>query len=97
MKRPTRNDDGYYHINGTKYKNLFGSRQQVWNGTSYKTAGLLLKKDLVFNKWGRIVSMKKHNTAKKEKRLEKFGYFANKGKFGFTRKAARRRRSNKKR
>ena len=38
------------------------------------------------NKWGRIVSSKKHKTAKKEKRLQKYGYFAEKGKFGYVKK-----------
>jgi hypothetical protein len=38
--------------------------------------------DLIMNKNGRIVSMKKHKTAKKEKRLVKHGYTAKKGKFG---------------
>jgi len=46
------------------------------------------------------VSKKKHLTAKKEKRLEKHGYFAKKGKFGFvkrkTRRATRKNKSNKK-
>ena len=66
MKRPSRSEDGAYHINGKKYNELFGSRQQVWNGTAYKTAGELTKKALMMNKWGRIVSSKKHKTAKKE-------------------------------
>jgi hypothetical protein len=35
------------------------------------------------NKWGRIVSEKKHKTAKKEMRLLKHGYGTQKGKFGF--------------
>jgi hypothetical protein len=35
------------------------------------------------NKEGRIVSVKKHNTAKKEKRLVKAGYGTKKGKFGW--------------
>jgi hypothetical protein len=35
------------------------------------------------NKWGRIVSKKKHATAKKEMRLKKYGYTAKKGKFGY--------------
>jgi len=35
------------------------------------------------NKNGRIVSKKKHFTAKKEKRLVKAGYTAKKGKFGY--------------
>jgi len=58
----------------------------VHNGTAYKTTGGLTIKDLVMNKWGRIVSADKHVTAKKEKRLEKAGYFAKKGKFGYVKK-----------
>jgi hypothetical protein len=91
MKRPHRNEDGTYHINGKKYKELFGSRIQVWNGTAYKTEGNLIKKDLMMNKWNRIVSAKKHRTAKKEKRLEKYGYFAKKGKFGYVKKTLKKR------
>jgi hypothetical protein len=34
------------------------------------------------NKWGRIVSANKYKTAKKEMRLQKHGFFAEKGKFG---------------
>lgn len=82
-KKPMRQDDGYYHINGNKYKLLTGSRHQVWNGTAYRTEGLLVKKDLIMNKHGRIVSKKKHVTAKKEKRLQRHGYFAEPGKFGY--------------
>jgi hypothetical protein len=48
------------------------------------------------NKWGRIVSVKKHRTAKKEKRLEKAGYFAQKGKFGFVKRDTRKTRKSKK-
>ncbi len=88
-KRPERQSDGTYHINGKRYKELFGSRQQVWNGTAYKTEGLLVKSDLMMNKWGRIVSKKKHVTAKREKRLQKYGYFAKKGKFGYVKKTPR--------
>ena len=86
MKRPERQADGHYHINGKKYPQLFGSRQQVWNGTAYKTEGLLIKSDLMMNKWGRIVSKKKSISAKKEQRLKKHGYFTVKGKFGFVKK-----------
>ena len=82
MKRPHRSEDGCYHIDGKSYKELFGSRQQVWNGTAYKTEGLLVKSALMMNKWNRIVSINKHNTAKKEMRLKKYGYTAKKGKFG---------------
>jgi hypothetical protein len=97
MKRPHRDDDGTYHIAGRKFKELFGSRQQVWNGTAYKTAGELCKSELMMNKWGRIVSVKKHATAKKEKRLEKAGYFAEKGKFGFVKRGSRKGKGSKKR
>ena len=78
--------DNYYHIAGRRWSNLFGSREQVYNGTAYKTAGNLTKKDLFFNKNGRIVSAKKHKTASIERRLEKHGYFARKGRFGYVRK-----------
>lgn len=91
MKRPHRSEDGTYHINGKKYPDLFGSRIKVMNGTAYKTPGELTKKDLIMNKWGRIVSRKKHITAKKERRLEKAGYFAKKGKFGYVRKTQKHR------
>lgn len=93
MKRPVRGSDGKYHMNGVAYKELFGSRQQVHNKTAYKTHGGLTRKDLMMNKWGRIVSAKKHRTAKKEKRLEKAGYFAKKGKFGYVKKGAKTRKS----
>ena len=96
MKRPVRDDDGTYHIKGKHYPELFGSRQQVVNGTAYKTTGELTKNDLMMNKWGRIVSAKKHKTAKKEKRLEKAGYFAKKGKFGYVKKTVRKSRKAKK-
>jgi hypothetical protein len=82
VKRCDRSDDGYYHMNGQKYEVLEGSRAQVWHGTAYKTPGGLCKADLLFNKNGRIVSAKKHRTAKKENRLRKYGYTARKGKFG---------------
>jgi hypothetical protein len=89
MKRPSRHDDGFYHIDGNKFKILIGSRQQVWNRTAYKTAGELCHSDLMMNKWGRIVSKKKHATAKREKRLQKHGFFAKKGKFGFVKRTVR--------
>ena len=98
MKRPVRNPStGMYNVNGNSYKELFGSRQQVWNGTAYKTSGNLTKSQLVMNRWGRIVSASKHTTAKKEKRLEKAGYFAEKGKFGYVKRDTKRNRSRKSR
>jgi len=68
------------------YKKTVGHRAEVWHGTALKTSGGLFKKDLLMNKNGRIVSRRKHFTAKKEKRLEKHGYFANKGKFGMVKR-----------
>jgi hypothetical protein len=94
MKRPVRAEDGTYTIKGKIYKELFGSREQVMNGTAYKTEGLLTKEDLVMNKWGRIVSKKKHYTSKKEMRLEKYGYGAKKGKFGYVKIGKNRTRKN---
>lgn len=85
MKRPVRHDDGTYHCDGKKYKELIGSRQQVWNGTVFKTPGGLKRNDLMMNKRRRIVSKKKYETAKREHRDKKrlfAKYTAKKGKFG---------------
>jgi len=79
-----------------------GTRAQVWHGTAKKTSGGLLKSDLMMNKSGRIVSRSKHNSAKKEMRLVKYGYGTQKGKFGFvkldskTRRHRRHKRGSKK-
>ena len=75
----------------------FGSRAEVFHGNAKKTTGGLTKKDLMKNKNGAIVSRKKHLTAKKEKRLEKHGYFAKKGKFGFVKKTPKKTKTQKKR
>ena len=72
-----------------------GSRAAVVHGNAHHTSGGLTKKDLKYNKWGRIVSAKKYKTAKKEKRLEKAGYFAKKGKFGYVKKSAKKSKSQK--
>ena len=74
-----------------------GSRAAVWHGNAEHTSGGLTKKDLLQNKWGRIVSAKKHKTAKKEKRLEKAGFFAKKGKFGAVKRATKSRKMRKSR
>jgi hypothetical protein len=93
MKRPTRHSDGMYHVNGKKYENLVGSRKMVYSTKSaYKTRGGLTIKDLKMNKWGHIVSVNKSKTAKKEMRLQKYGYFAKKGKFGYVKRATRKSR-----
>ena len=59
-----------------------GSRAQVMHSTAHHTSGGLTKRDLKYNKWGRIVSKKRSSLAKKTRRLEKAGYKATKGKFG---------------
>lgn len=95
MKRPVRDPiTGGYTIKGGFYKELFGSREQVMNGTAYKTSGGLKKSELLMNGRGRIVSKIKYETAKKEKRLEKHGYFAKKGKFGYVKKKTRKNKKN---
>ena len=95
MKRPVRAEDGTYTVKGKKYKELFGSREQVHNGTAYKTKAGLTIDDILMNKWGRLVSEKKHETAKKEMRLEKHGYSAKKGKFGYVKKGKNTRKNKK--
>lgn len=96
MKRPVKSSDGLYHIKGKTYKAVRGSRVQVWNHNAYKTEGGLLRSQLTKSN-GRIVSLKKHKTAKKELRLQKYGYFAQKGKFGYVKKdATKKRRGTKK-
>jgi hypothetical protein len=63
-----------------------GSRRQVFNGFAKHTSGGLTKTDLKQNKHGCIVSKALSMKARKEKRLEKAGYFTEKGKFGFVRR-----------
>ena len=60
-----RRPDGKYSINGRVFERLVGSRAQVWHETAYKTSGGLTRMDLVMNKNGRIVSEKKHKSAKR--------------------------------
>ena len=77
-----------------------GSRAEVWHGNANHTSGGLKKGDLMKNKSGRIVSRRKHNTAKREKRLIKHGYGTKKGKFGYVMlngKSARRSRGRRSR
>lgn len=76
---------------------VVGSRAQVWHGNADHTTGGLEKKDLLKNKHGRIVSKKMSRTAKKQKRLQKAGYFTKKGSFGFVKKNKTQRKSRKNR
>jgi hypothetical protein len=98
MGKLTKGSDGKYLVDGVKYEKLVGSRAQVFHGTAYKTSSsavkpkgdALTKKDLVQNNNGRIVSALKQRQSKKERRLEKHGFFAQKGKFGYVRHSPRR-------
>ena len=81
-KKVMKQKDGKYHVNGKVYDMLVGSRAQVGHRTAYKTSGGLKKENLYKNKHDRYVSLKKHTSAKKERRLEKAGYFTKKGQFG---------------
>jgi hypothetical protein len=86
---------GLYNIKGNTYEKIRGSRTQVLNGTAYMTTGELTKDKLLYNKDGYIVSKKKHFTAKKEMRLEKYGYFTKKGKFGSVKRSRKNRRTKR--
>ena len=59
-----------------------GSRAEVMHGTAKKTGGGLRKKDLKYNKRGKIVSKKASKTAKNNNNLIKAGYITKKGVFG---------------
>jgi hypothetical protein len=92
MPRILKGEDGEYHVGSHSYKLLSGSRQQVGHGTAYKTSGGLTKKDLIQTKDGRWKSLSKHISAKKEKRLEKAGFFTKKGTFGYVKRSPKTRR-----
>jgi hypothetical protein len=49
-----------------------GSRAEVMHGTAHHTSGGLTKKNLKYNKHGRIVSLKKSKTAKSKGLLKKW-------------------------
>ena len=72
-----------------------GSRAEVWHGTAKHTSGGLTKSCLFKNKSGRIVSKKKHLSAKKDNRLVKSGYGTKKGKFGYVKIGTQKRRSKR--
>jgi hypothetical protein len=96
VKKHMKAADGMYHIHGHKYEVLEGSRAQVWHGTAHQTSGGLTKIHLLMNKNGRIVSKRKHATAKREKRLVKAGFLTKKGQFGYVKKAHTHKRKHKK-
>ena len=59
-----------------------GSRAQVMHGNAKMTGGGLTKKQLKYNKRGKIVSRKASRAAKKSNNLIKAGYITRKGHFG---------------
>ncbi len=79
---------------GSKMKTI-GTRAEVMHGTAKKTSGGLTKKDLKYNKQGRIVSVKMSERAKKEKRLEKAGFKPTKGKFKLFKKSDGKKKAKK--
>jgi phage anti-repressor protein len=70
FKRPTKQKDGRYYIDNQIYDICSGTRQEVWDGKAYKTTGGLFKSDLVINKEGKIVSLRKSISEKIDNRLE---------------------------
>jgi hypothetical protein len=95
MARYTKSPNGKYQIHGNSFEVLCGTRAQVWHGTAYKTSGGLKKAQLMKNKSGRIVSEKKHHSAKRDNRLIKSGYGTKKGKFGWVNVGSRRGKSSR--
>jgi hypothetical protein len=56
--------DKKYHINGRTYKELFGSREEVWNYDAYHTLGELTRDKFTLGKEGKIVSKNKQESSK---------------------------------
>ena len=97
-KRHHKASDGQFHIHGHKYGRLIGSRAEVMHGTAYKTSGGLKKRELKYNKHGKIVSRAKSAKGKTLlKRLTDKGYHTRKGKFGYVKKSAKGRGSSRRR
>lgn len=96
MAKKLTKTNGMYHYKGKSFKMRVGSRPQVWHGNAIQTPGGLTKDQLLMNKNNRIVSKKKHDTAKREKRLEKAGYFTKKGQFGYVTKDSKHAKTAKK-
>jgi hypothetical protein len=78
------------------FNSIIGSRAEVWHGSAKKTSGGLTKSHLMKNKSGRIVSKKKHFSAKKDNRLVKAGFKTRKGHFGFIKTGSKKRGHGKK-
>jgi hypothetical protein len=64
-----------------------GSRSEVMHGVAKHTKGNLSKKDLKYNKHGRIVSKRMSQKAKRDNRLVKAGFIPKKGLFKLFKKS----------
>tara|TARA_B000000475_G_scaffold210401_1_gene172394 strand:+ start:256 stop:672 length:417 start_codon:yes stop_codon:yes gene_type:complete len=90
---------------GRTYKNLVGTRAEVMHGTAFKTSygrtksqdgDALTRRDLKYNKHGRIVSVEKSSKKNKLlKQLRDAGYTTKKGKFGAVKTAKKGRKSSR--
>ena len=84
----TRNNTGKYTASAHHAKKTVGSRAEVWHGVARHTSGGLTRADLMKNKHGRIVSIKKSRAGKKSiKRLKNLGFVAEKGTFRLFKKS----------
>jgi hypothetical protein len=72
----------YCSVSKCRSTKRVGSRAQVMHGNAKMTGGGLKKKDLKYNKHGKIVSKKMSTIAKKKKRLQKAGWGTKKGQVG---------------
>lgn len=59
-------------LTGGSHVKAVGSRAEVMHNTAHHTSGGLTKKHLKYNKYGRIVSVKKSKTAKSKGLLKKW-------------------------
>ena len=90
---------------GRTNKNIVGTRAEVMHGTAFKTSNgrtksqggdALTRRDLKYNKQGRIVSVEKSSKKNKLlKQLRDAGYTTKKGKFGAIKTAKKRRKSSR--
>ncbi len=55
-----------YKMPNSKTQRKYGGRRSVWYGSAEMTVGGLRKDDLIKNKYGRIVSKKKHETMRRK-------------------------------
>jgi hypothetical protein len=59
-------------LTGGSHVKAVGSRAEVMHNSAHHTSGGLTKKQLKYNKYGRIVSVKKSKTAKSKGLLKKW-------------------------